>query len=302
MIEHAARDQAFWLAARGARQADLAARFIAAAQERRLRLLALKGVAIADELWGGAASRPMADVDLLVIDTARFAEVAELARSLGLVEIDASDHALVFREPETRAVLELHISLTACPGLFTIDPDDLWKRRAPVAGSSFSRLGDVDLILHAALHTAFQHGFAANEFHYADFLKAMEVFQPDLDEVVNRARTWGAQRTLAAMAVIADQRWPGSPLLRELASRVASECPESLRRLIETWRDVTPPPDLRTLAKVRYALAPDRPRYFRLSLFPKPIPGRTLPARTPIRRLFDLAGALVSGVARQGPA
>jgi len=291
MMGEAARNDAFWLAARGARQADLAARFVAAAQERGLRLLALKGIAIAEELWGGAESRPMADVDLLVVDTARFDEVAGLARSMGLVEIDVSDHALVFREEETRTVLELHIALTACPGLFGIDLEDLWTRRTPVMGSAFSRLGDVDLILHAALHTAFQHGFAANEFHYADFVRALDAFRPHLDEVVNRARAFGALRSLAAMTLMAAHRFPESTQVHGLVDRVADDCPNSLKASIAEWRGGPPPANVRTLAKVRSALAPNLGRYLRLSLFPAPLPGCTLPRRGRIRRLVDLVGA-----------
>ena len=126
------RQHAFWLAARGAQQMDLAIRFAAAAQEKNLRVLALKGISIADELYGGMENRPMADIDFLVVETDRFAEAAQVARSLGLVEVGASDHALVFKEEPSGVVLELHISLTACPSLFSIDTLGLWERRTPV--------------------------------------------------------------------------------------------------------------------------------------------------------------------------
>ncbi|MEO8362677.1 MAG: nucleotidyltransferase family protein, partial [Vicinamibacteria bacterium] len=153
MLQHT-----YWLAVRGTQQLDLAERFATAADEAGFKVLALKGISIAQELYGVIENRPMADVDFLVVDTHRFAEVADVARTLDLTEIGASDHALVFKEPRSGVVLELHISLTACPGLFPIDHGGLWERRKTVVGAKFQRLSDADLLIHLSLHTAFQHG------------------------------------------------------------------------------------------------------------------------------------------------
>ena len=285
------RQHAFWLATRGAQQMDLAIRFAAAAQSKNLRVLALKGISIADELYGGMEKRPMADVDFLVVETRRFEEAVEVARSLGLVEIGASDHALVFKEEASGVVLELHIALTACPGLFTIDPLGLWDRRTPVKGAPMFRLSDEDLVVHLALHTAFQHTFVAGDLHYDDFLRVLDVRQPDPDRTVERAKSAGALGALGAMAVACGRRGAASPALRELGARTASFCPRVVARWIEAQNPMPPALRVRDMAFLRFQLAPSRFRFLRATLFPAPIPGRTTRGTGPIRRLVGLLQA-----------
>lgn len=286
-----ARQHAFWLASRGAQQMDLAARFSAAALAREVRVLALKGIAIADELYGGAQNRPMADIDFLVVDARRFEVAAEIARSLGLAETGSSDHALVFKEPGSGVVLELHVSLTACPGLFSVDHEALWARRAPVPGTSMFRLSNEDLVVHLALHTAFQHGFVAGESHYRDFVRALDSFNPPVDSILARAREWGALKALGAMAFSCPKDATRSKAVGDLLEGARPHCPKAVRRWLETQGPTPPSMNVLSLARVRYALAPSKRVYARRSVFPKVLPGRTLPRRGTIRRLVDLVGA-----------
>jgi len=286
-----ARPHAFWLASRGAQQMDLADRFSRAARSREVRVLALKGISIVEELYGGAESRPMADIDLLVVDTGRFELAAEIARSLGLMETGASDHALVFKETGSGVVLELHASLTACPGLFTVDHEAAWARRAPVVGASMFRLSDEDLVVHLALHTAFQHGFVAGEYHYRDFLRALETFKPAGDLVMARAREWGALGALGAMAVACRKDASGSPAESDRLRRFQPHCPKAVRRWLEAQPHMPPPMSLWSLARMRFELAPSKWRYVGQTVLPAPIPGRTLPRPGVMKRLAALADA-----------
>lgn len=286
-----ARQHAFWLASRGAQQMDLAGRFSAAARSREVRVLALKGISMVDELYGGAQNRPMADVDLLVVDAGRFVLAAEVARSLGLVETGASDHALVFKEPASGVVLELHLSLTACPGLFTVDHEAAWARRAPVRGTSMFRLCDEDLVVHLALHTAFQHAFVAGEYHYRDFAHALDTFRPPADLVIFRAREWSALAPLGAMAFACRPDALGSPDRRALLDRFEPYCPKAVRRFIEAQPRMPPPMSLWSFARIRFELAPSKWGYVRQTLLPGPIPARTLPRLGAMRRLAGLIDA-----------
>ena len=295
------RQHAFWLASRGAQQMDLAARFSAAAQSREVRVLALKGISIADELYGGAQNRPMADIDFLVVDTRRFELAARCARSLGLVETGASDHALVFREPASGVVLELHVSLTTCPGLFTVDHEAVWERRAPVASTSMFRLADEDLVVHLALHTAFQHAFAAGEYHYRDFVRALETFKPEAALILERARQWGALGAVGAMAFSCQKGAHGSPASADLLERFQAHCPKGVRRWLEGQAHMPPPMSVLSLARVRYQLAPSKWGFGRRTVLPKAIPGRTLPRRGTMRRLADLVSATRSSPAPPRP-
>ncbi len=283
--------QAYWLASRGTQQMDLGLRFAAAAQSQGLRVLALKGISIADELYGGVQNRPMADIDFLVVDTTRFGIAAEGARSLGLVEVGASDHALVFKEPASGVVLELHVSLTACPGLFKVDHDLLWRRRLAVSGTSMFRLADPDLVVHLALHTGFQHGFAANEYHYGDFVRAIEKLKPLHDQILASAVECSALKALGAMAVACRRSGLESPALADLLEWAAPLCPPAIARWLDSRHEMPPPMRVASLAFVRYHLASSKWGYFRQTLLPKPIPGRSLPRIGALARLARLVDA-----------
>lgn len=285
------RQRAFWLASRGAQQMDLALRFSEAALSRDLPVLALKGISIADELYGGAQNRPMADIDFLVVDPRRFEGAAELARSLGLVETGASDHALVFKEPASGVVLELHLSLTSCPGLFTVDHAAAWDRRAPVAATAMFRLADEDLLVHLALHTAFQHAFVAGEYHYRDFVRAVDAFKPPAGQLLTRAREWGALGCLGAMVFSCRENAIRSPALRDLLEKAEPHCPRAVRRWLEAQVTMPPPLSVPSLARVRHQLAPSTWVYWRGTVLPRTIPGRTLPGPGTMRRLVGLVDA-----------
>ena len=271
---------------------DLALRFAAEAEARGVRVLALKGVSIAEELYGSIDQRPMADIDFLVVDTQGFEEAVRLARHMGLVETGASDHALVFKEPASGVILELHISLTACPGLFSIDHEALWRRRAAVTSSpSIARLGNADLVTHLALHTAFQHGFAANAFHYGDFVRAIERWRPLASTFTESSRSAGAHTAIAAMARACSKRFPDSGLVRDLAHDVSAQCPAALGRWIDAWPEMPPRASVTALAFVRFQLAPSKGRYIAHSLFPAVIPGRTTPRSHAMRRILNVIDA-----------
>ena len=281
----------YWFTLRGAQQLDLAIRFEEAARALGLHLLVLKGAAIAEELYGGFAHRPMFDIDFLLVETHRFAEAAEMARGMGLVETDASDHALAFKENASGAVIELHISLTSCPGLFTLDPAELWMRRKLLAPSGLSRLSDEDAILHCALHTAFQHGFAANAYHYADFVRAVQKWRPLEASLESRAREWGALKALGAMAAASFRRPeedldPASPL-----AALQRHCPKPLHRWIRSEVDFPPPMGFRTLAFVRLQLTPSIRRYLLRAMLPEALPGRTFPRPRFHERLASLVAS-----------
>lgn len=292
--------QAYWLASRGTRQMDLALRFTASAKSQGLSVLALKGISIADELYGGVENRPMADVDLLVVDTSRFEAAGQVAVAMGLVETEASDHALVFKEPSSGVVLELHISLTSCPGLFKVDPRALWERRKPCARSSLLRLADPDLVVHLALHTAFQHGFAANEYHYRDFVLALDRLGPTAEQIATRAAEWGATEAVGAMAEACYRRSSDGQGLPSQIEALRAACPPSLARWIKSRAEFPPTPNLADLTSVRYRLAPSVFGYLVRTLFPKGIPGRTLPRPGTFQRLSNLARTGIADRVRRG--
>jgi hypothetical protein len=188
-------------------------------------------------------------------------------------------------------VLELHIALTSCPGLFTVDHEAIWERRAPVLAGEMSRLGDADLVLHFALHTAFQHGFVAGEYHTRDFARALEVLRISPEEVLARAREWGGLKALGAMAVACRRQAFESPGLTSWLDRFEPLCPPGVRAYLQAQSHMPPPMSVIDLARVRYALAPSKRVFVWKSLIARSLPGRTAPRPGALRRLANLAKA-----------
>lgn len=279
---------------------ELAQRFSTTAHRKDLRILALKGISIADELYGGIENRPMADVDFLVVDPKDFEAAVAVVRSLGLVEIDAGDHALAFQDPCSGVMLELHIALTSCPGLFAIDPGDLWARRRTVLGTSLFRLDNEDLIVHLALHAVFQHGLAPDAAHYRDFTEALLQWELSAERVMARACDWNAASAIGAMAEAALHRSGHDADLPHQIAILRSACPRSLSRWIRSRSGSKQAHGLLSLSFVRYQVAPSKRKFLVRTLRPRRLPGRTLPTRSLWERLTAWAHAVTGSPEPEG--
>ncbi len=242
--------------ARGVRQLDMASRVLALLETRGLRALPLKGAALAEALYGSVADRPMADVDVLVLDDA--ARALALLLEHGFREIGPADHAWGLIDPHSGGVLELHWSVTSCPGLFPLDREGLWARSRPAAGQVPRIPSAEDLLVQLSLHASFQHGLALSLVQYLDFRRLFERASLDPDRLRAIAAVSRAEAAVAA-ALAAAQAVVGAPVPRALAS----EFP--LPRPLARWLSVrlTTPlslliPSAPALARVRWGLLPGR--------------------------------------------
>jgi hypothetical protein len=127
-----------------------------AAERSGRRLGLLKGAAFAGSLYPNPASRPMADIDVL-IRPADLPRWESDVRALGFRPHVSSDHAVCFRHRHTGIFLELHRSLTSCNDFLGIDTDSLFERSIPLG--ALSTLSPEDHLLHLCVHASFQHGF-----------------------------------------------------------------------------------------------------------------------------------------------
>ncbi len=233
----------------GANQLEIAARTQRLLLERGIRSLPLKAAALAELLYESVADRPMADVDLLVLDDWQRA-VSAVAEG-GMLERERADHARSFRDPVSGVTLELHHSLTSCPGLYDLDREGLWARSRPAVGQLDRIPSAEDLLVQLCVHAAFQHGFALRLVQYLDLRRLLEREQLDpvlLREIASRA---GAEVAVAASlkvaaAVVAAAVTP--TILEELAARPLARLP----RALEAWID-------RQQADPTTLIAPRRP-------------------------------------------
>jgi hypothetical protein len=205
------------LLVRGVRQLDLAGRVLRSLAREGIRALPLKGAALAETLYDSPADRPMADVDVLALDG--FPAAADCVRRLGLREVERVSHAWAFRDPESGFVLELHRSVTSCPGFFPLDADGCWWRRRLTTGPVPWRPAPEDLLLHLALHAAFQHGFGLTLVQFLDFRRLFERDAPDVSRTLAGALAARAERPLLA-ALRAAKAVVEAPVPTELLDRL----------------------------------------------------------------------------------
>jgi len=242
--------------ARGARQLDLAARLMRTFESAGLRVLPLKGVALAESAYDSVAERPMGDVDILALDDWKAS--VQVLEDAGLMAGERADHAWSFRNPEGQ-VVELHHSVTSCPGLFPLDREGLWRRRERTPAALVPwRPGAEDLLVQLALHAAFQHALRLNLVQYLDFRRLVEraaLSGAGLREIVETSKAGPAlAASLAVAAAVVglppgqDETWP-RPVLPARLKRWLS------RRLSEPADLLLQPPQL---VRLRWELSRGR--------------------------------------------
>ena len=243
----------------GVRQLDTASRVQDLLGARGVCCLPLKGAALAERLYDSVAHRPMADVDLLVLD--EWPRAVTLLEEAGFAEQGQADHARAFLDRASGTVVELHRGVTSCARLFPLDLDATWRRSRQGVGLMKQVPSSEDLLVHLSLHAAFQHGLALRLVQYLDFRRLLEREPPDptlLAQVATGARAQGA----VALALEAAHAVVGAPLGPALQGLVTAWLPSGLRRYVASRLRADPSallaPAEPALAWVRWQLATGR--------------------------------------------
>ena len=243
----------------GVRQLDTASRVQDLLGARGVCCLPLKGAALAERLYDSVAHRPMADVDLLVLD--EWPRAVTLLEEAGFAEQGQADHARAFLDPASGTVVELHRGVTSCARLFPLDLDATWRRSRRGVGLMKQVPSSEDLLVHLSLHAAFQHGLALRLVQFLDFRRLLEREPPDpalLAQVATGARAQGA----VALALEAAHAVVGAPLGPALQGLVTAWLPSGLRRYVASRLRADPSallaPAEPALAWVRWQLATGR--------------------------------------------
>jgi hypothetical protein len=160
-----------------------------------LRVLPLKGAALAGRVYADAADRPMADVDLLVLDD--FRQAARVLAQAGFDQGVSADHAVAFTDRATGCVVELHHALSACPGFYPVNADAVWLRSRAHRGVPWRTPCDEDLLVQLSIHAAFQHGLRLRLIQYLDVKRLLER-NPDPTALAASAREHRAEAALFA--------------------------------------------------------------------------------------------------------
>jgi hypothetical protein len=246
------------LLVRGVRQLELAARAQSMLAEQSIPALPLKGAALAEQLYEGEGDRPMADVDLLA--TERWGDARDLLELQGFSVVARADHAWAFLDPLSGSLLELHHSVTSCPGLFPLDGPGLVARSREGSGQVRRLPAPEDLLVHLAMHASFQHGLVLSLVQWLDFRRLLDRLRPEFRNVVAIAGRQRANGVVAA-ALLAAEAVVGAALSLELREWAESEVPSGLRPWLLARRAAPlafVAPTVPELARVRWGLSSGR--------------------------------------------
>jgi putative nucleotidyltransferase-like protein len=208
-------------AARQTLLARVVQQVVAALQSRGMRVIVLKGAALAETVYPERAVRPMSDIDLLVRPEA-VAQVEEGLKALGYTCPDdprrphiwwrAHHYHLTWHPPAAAPLavpLEVHWQLERPSRPFAIDLEGLWARAVPatLAGLATWVLAPEDLLLHLCLHLCKHAGSpytgARRDLRLRAFCDLAFVLHHhgatlDWEALGERARAWGLASYVAA--------------------------------------------------------------------------------------------------------
>lgn len=147
-------------AAMGLRLRHELAQILTEAERRTLPCIPIRGPALAEQLYGDDACRPMSDLDLLV-RRENLTEMAAILKQRGYHEVDrrpgfarSYSYTLEFLREQDGVSVEPHWTIAYPPFAGRLDMEAVWRRSMPwvVAGVKSRRLGPSDLFLHLAFH------------------------------------------------------------------------------------------------------------------------------------------------------
>ena len=221
----------------GVRQLDTASRVQDLLGARGVRCLALKGAALVERLYDSVAHRPMADVDLLVLD--EWPRAVTVLEKAGFAEQVQADHARALLDQGSGTVVELHRRVTSCARLFPLDLEATWKRCPTGAGLMKWVPSSEDLLVHLSLHAAFQHGLTLRLVQWLDFRRLLEREPPELELLADIATGARAQYAVA-FALHTARTLVAAPLSPALEGLVNAWLPNSLRRYLAAKLQANP--------------------------------------------------------------
>ena len=239
-------------------QLEAAARVVALLRAHGRRSLPLKGCALGEWLYDSPAERSMNDVDVLCLDDWGGARL--LLDQHGFSLLEEADHAVSLRDPRTGVVVELHRSVTSCPGLFPLDAEGLWARSREAGDGLPRRPAPEDLLVQLASHATFQHGLVLSLGQYLDFRHLFERCALDLALVSAGARAARAERLIAPALALASAL-VAAPVPPELGEWAQAQLSARQRRwlraaLRDPLRFVAPAPA--PLARIRWVMLQGR--------------------------------------------
>ena len=184
--------------------------------EQEIPVIPLKGVYLAEKVYGNIGLRSMVDVDLLLPrpDLARAMAVLEGLGYRALYSFDIelecqTRHHLPLLYRQGSKNLEIHWNLAPLDSPFHIAIEPLWERSQPaiLEGVEVRTMDPEDLLLHLCFHAAYMDDFSNKLRSFCDIAWTMRIFREKLawERLALHAQEWGAARSVWLALRIAHQ-------------------------------------------------------------------------------------------------
>ncbi len=247
-------------------------------RDQRVPCLPLRGLALAERLYGDIPPRPMGDIDLLVRKE-DLSRVQALFQELGFSEMDrrpgfASTFSYTlkfFVERSLMVIVEPHWTIAYPPFTDRLDMEAVWNRCVParVVGEQTLSLGREDLLVHLCLHLTHRDDAPSLWLYELDRYVRRESVARRWDVVLSVSHEVGVERLVghALNAVVTKFEAPVPADVIDALDRRSGQTRPLAQRLVETSK-VDGVESLATFFAVKSLGA--KFRYARALLFPQP--------------------------------
>jgi hypothetical protein len=207
-----------------------------------IRVMLLKGAALASTVYGSFQNRPMGDFDILV-PSGQAERAWQLMRAAGWVLeleggeqfFDSHHHLPGLVDPKgLNLVLEIHRAMLPPTGPFTFDETELWRdaRSIRLGGRETWVPSDVHQLLHLSVHFAWSHMFSGMGRTVRDIATILAAGPADwaqFSDVVVRARA----STCAYWTLVMTRTLSGTPVPAEVLEALRPRQPLFVSHALE---------------------------------------------------------------------
>ena len=274
-------EQYLAVAARNMMLADELAGILQACERENRPCVPLRGLALAEDLFGDITLRPMGDIDLLV-RREDLEDITSILCGLGFQQMDrrpgfAIDYYYTlkfFKDRHGWIIVEPHWTITYPPFADRVDMEVVWERseRDRVVGVASRKLAGGDLLFHLCLHLVHQ-GDEAPLLHFFEIDRLIRQRHESIDwsGVALMAEMSGQgfllHRALDRVRMYFDTPVP-EEAVRQIPDRPASKLEGRLADLLAGSENIDGKESLALLFTIKGMRA--RLRYVIALLFPSP--------------------------------
>ncbi len=174
--------------------------------KKGIKVIILKGVHLAQNIYGNIALRPMADIDFLAKreDIAKIHdEMLEQGYLPSKKGFGTVHEHLPSYQRNNSIEMELHYTIAPPPYCERLDVKGLFKRAQPISigRAEALALGVEDLVLHLCFHAGIHHTFENGIIPFLDLAKVISYYGNVLnwDNLIEKSKDTGADRCLYLM-------------------------------------------------------------------------------------------------------